>query len=50
MNKLIHLTAKDISEIYSKESWVPKWLSYIFWYIVLSIGYSSKGAKDEGKK
>jgi len=50
MNKQIKLTAKDISEIYSKETIYPKWLAFLFWYIILSIAFVGKGGRNEKKK
>ena len=37
MFKEIHLASKDIAKIYSDEMFIPKILSYPFWYVVLII-------------
>jgi len=50
MKDKIKATAKDISEIYAKDTWIPKWLAYSFWYIILKISFSSKGVGNGKKK
>lgn len=33
--KSIHLAAKDISEVYEKDTIYPKWMVYPFWFVIL---------------
>lgn len=55
MFKNLHLTCKDISQIYKEELSIPKFITYPIWFILLIITFLSKkclnlfrGSKKDG--